>query len=62
MAQESVVEGSPGRFISHLRLGVCSTNDFICASEDIVMRVKQLAAELLQTARDQSWESHSLCL
>jgi Reverse transcriptase (RNA-dependent DNA polymerase) len=39
----------PGRIIRHLGLDVCSTDGSIWAPEDKVMRLKQLAAELLQT-------------
>ncbi len=38
----------PGRIIRHLGLDVCSTDGSIWAPEDKVMRLKQLAAELLQ--------------
>jgi hypothetical protein len=39
----------PGRIIRHLVLDVCSTDGSIWAPVDKVLRVKQLAAQLLQT-------------
>jgi Reverse transcriptase (RNA-dependent DNA polymerase) len=39
----------PGRIIRHLGLDVCSTDGSLWAPEDKVMRVKQLAAQLLST-------------
>jgi hypothetical protein len=39
----------PGQVIRHLGLDVCSTDGLMWAPEDKIMRLKQLAAELLQT-------------